>query len=128
MHEQAAAWIARLDDTRMSEGGVAELKRWVNQSEAHKKVLMHTARVWERMDAMAGLSELLSLDDIMAKRQLFAIPVISAIAAALVCVGILVYYTITMRAPRGRIFNRPILLSRGRLPSFTKLWSEESTW
>ena len=92
LHEQAAAWIARMDDVEMSEEDVAELKQWVNQSEAHKKILLQTARVWDRMDVMTGLSELLSLDDISAKRNPFIATAVSAIAASLVCLGIFVYY------------------------------------
>ena len=92
LHEQAAAWIARMDEDTMNAEDIAELKQWVNQSEAHKKILLHSARVWDRMDVMAGLSELLSLDDIPAKRKPLAVPVMAAIAASLFCLGILVYY------------------------------------
>ena len=92
LHEQAAAWIARMDNAELSADEVEKLKQWVNQSESHKKILLHTARVWDGMDVMVGLSELLSLDDISAERNPFFVPVISAIAASLVCLGILAYY------------------------------------
>ena len=92
LHEQAAAWITRIDDARPSAEEVQELRQWVNQSEHHKKILLDTARVWDRMEVMIGLSELLGLDDISAKRNPFIIPAVSAIAASLVCLGILAYY------------------------------------
>lgn len=92
LHEQAAAWIARLDSGELGTADIDELKQWANQSGSHKKVLLQTARVWDRMDVMAGLSELLSLDDIPAKRKPLTVPALASIAASLVCLCILVYY------------------------------------
>ena len=92
LHEQAAVWITRMDEGRMTDDDIAELKQWADQSESHKKILLHTARVWDRMDVMAGLSEVLSLDDMPAKRKPRAVPAIAALAASLLCVGILVNY------------------------------------
>lgn len=92
LHEQAADWIARLDSGELRAVEIDELKHWVNQSDTHKRILLQTARVWDRMDVMAGLSELLSLDDIPAKRKPLTVPALASIAASLVCLGILVYY------------------------------------
>ena len=92
LHEQAAVWIARMDNAELSGEEVEKLKQWVNQSESHKKILLHMARMWDRMDVITSLSELLSLDDISTKRNPFIVPAITAIAASLICLGILGYY------------------------------------
>ena len=92
LHEQAADWLVRLESGELSAGDIDELEQWSNQSDTHKKILLQTARVWDRMDVMAGLSELLSLDDIPARTKPLTVPAITSIAASLVCLGILVYY------------------------------------
>ena len=92
LHEQAAGWIARLDDGGLGEEEIEQLKLWANQSEQHKRILLQTAGVWDRMDMLAGLSGLLGLDDLPSRRKRFSVPALSAIAASLVCLGILVYH------------------------------------
>lgn len=93
LHEQAAGWVARMEEGQLSRAQISELKQWVAQSEQHKQILLDTAKVWDRMDVISGLSELLSLEDIPpTNKSAFFNPALQAIAASLVCFAVLAYF------------------------------------
>ena len=92
LHEQAGAWVVRLDEGPLSAGEAAQLKQWAAQSEHHTKILVDTARIWDLMDVMAGLSELLEVEPAPAHRRRLPALALLALAAVLFCVGILTYY------------------------------------
>jgi transmembrane sensor len=58
MHEQAAAWIMKLDSGPLAPEERRALQDWLQQSDLHRRVLADTARVWDRMDVLSGLSGL----------------------------------------------------------------------
>ena len=92
IHEQAASWVARMDNGQLAPEEIQELKEWANQSEHHQRILLDIARVWDRMDVMSGLSMLLNLENIPLKKKSdfkFAIP---AVASLLVCLAIFAFY------------------------------------
>lgn len=62
IHEEAAAWILRMESSNLGAQEENELRVWVSQSPLHLQILQDTAEVWDRMDIMAGLSELLPLE------------------------------------------------------------------
>jgi len=63
IHQEAAAWVLRMDGGRLDQQELADLRCWAAQSPAHLQALRDTAEVWDRMDVMAGLSELLPLTE-----------------------------------------------------------------
>jgi transmembrane sensor len=92
VHEEAAAWIVRISNGKLSSDEIGELKAWCKQSPGHLKILLDTARVWDQMDVMAGLSELLRLDPVPEKRHTRLKFVVPAIAASLACLGIVLLF------------------------------------
>ncbi len=62
IHEQAAEWILRMESSPLTAEEVRELKDWAARSQLHGRVLRDTAEVWDRMDVMEGLAELLPLE------------------------------------------------------------------
>ena len=87
VYEQAAAWLVRMDCARLTQQEEQELKLWAGQSDLHRKALLDTAKVWDRMDVMAGLSDLFDLEVVAEKRGWRL-----ALAASLACVGLLAYF------------------------------------
>lgn len=86
--EEASEWMVRLDSSRLSKKEVLELTKWLEQSELHKQTFKDMVQVWDQMDVMEGLSELLPLDDFPKKTShepysRFASPVM---ASVFVCV------------------------------------------
>ena len=62
IHEEAAMWILRIESSPLSAEEKRELKEWASRSTTHAQVLRDTAEVWDRMDVMEGLAELLPLE------------------------------------------------------------------
>lgn len=87
VYEQAATWIVRMDNGPLDSNAVAELKTWVRRSPAHIRALRDTALIWDRMDALDGLADLLSvspLEQRSSQWRRWAIPL--AVASCLVVV------------------------------------------
>ncbi len=62
IHEEAAMWVLRIESSPLSAEEKRELKEWARRSKVHAQVLRDTAEVWDRMDVMEGLAELLPLE------------------------------------------------------------------
>lgn len=56
-YDEASTWIARLDRTLTSEEKL-QLKRWLAQHPGNSHLLLKMADLWDRMDAIARLSDL----------------------------------------------------------------------
>lgn len=91
--EQAGAWVARMDEGPLSDDEVRELKQWVGQSELHMKSLHDAARVWDRMEVISGLSELLPLKKLPPKKtRCFRYVVPAAVLSAFACFVVVTSY------------------------------------
>lgn len=87
--EQAGAWVARMDEGKLSDDEVRELKQWAGQSELHLRSLRNAAKVWDRMEVMSGLSELLPLKKIPSEKQsCFRYAVSAAAISVIACIFI----------------------------------------
>jgi len=92
IHEQAAAWVTRMDNGQLAQEEIQALKEWANQSEHHQRILLSTAKVWDRMDVLSGLSTLLNLENIPLKKKSDFKLAIPAVASLLVGLAIFVFY------------------------------------
>jgi transmembrane sensor len=91
LHDQAAAWIVRLDAGPLAPDEVNALREWLARSDNHRRVLLDTARVWDRMDVMAALAEILNVDGPARRSRSLAHITLPALAAGLAAVAVIAY-------------------------------------
>ncbi len=91
LYAQAAAWLVRLDGEPFTSAEAQELKGWACRSDLHRRALQDSARVWDRMNVMAGLSDLFDLKDVPEQLPWRSILKWPALAASLVCIGVLAW-------------------------------------
>ena len=95
IHDEAAEWLVRIDASRLSKREVSELTAWLQQSDLHKQIFRDTVQVWEKMDVMEGLAELLPLDDFPKKTAHEPFlrlnnPVLATIMVCVICISFFV--------------------------------------
>lgn len=95
IHEQAGAWLVRMENGGLNRDEIDELRGWLNQSELHRRILLDTVKVWDRMDVMEGLAELLPLDEIPSNNRPGFRFAVTGVAAFLVCFTLLFYIAST---------------------------------
>ncbi|MBI1732344.1 MAG: FecR domain-containing protein [Gammaproteobacteria bacterium] len=95
LQEQAAAWVVRLENGPLTPDEARSLREWAGRSDYHRRILLETARVWDRMEVLAGLSEVLSLENPVPRRAVLGRMVLPALAAGLAMLGIALF----MRPP-----------------------------
>jgi transmembrane sensor len=89
MLEQAAQWLLRLEQGRLNEQEKRALKTWLAQSSQHVDAFRDTLTTWDKMDVLAGLSDIFPLEKMASTRHqnhLQAVPISwgGSIAAVLV--------------------------------------------
>ena len=55
LEDQAAKWVARLDDDRPSEATLSEFRQWARQSPAHQDAFEAYVAVWEKMNMLSQM-------------------------------------------------------------------------
>jgi transmembrane sensor len=93
-HEEAAAWIARLDGARSGEDAERlrePLREWLEADTANRRAFLELAAVWDGLDVISELSALFPLEPpVSARRPRIVSGVAAAAAAALVAAAVFV--------------------------------------
>jgi len=97
IHDQAAAWVIRLEQGEITLLEKEKLRQWLQQSEYHREVLLDTIKVWDRMEVLSCLSDLMPLGHLPTARNTrfrFAIPVT---ALAIICLSVYIFFAVDPR-------------------------------
>ena len=82
---KASEWIVLMEERDLSSNEIDRLREWLRESPQHRAALLGCAKVWDRMDAMVDLADLLPLDQpVRTKRTrlIYAFVAMAAVAIA----------------------------------------------
>ncbi|RLQ21112.1 DUF4880 domain-containing protein [Seongchinamella sediminis] len=104
LRREAAAWLVRLDGDDVSGQELSELREWLDQDPRHVEELVEMARLWDAMDCMAVIAEMLPAGAARppdtSRGRLFGVGSVAAMASALAAVALLaVFLTGSLTAP-----------------------------
>jgi transmembrane sensor len=93
-HEEAAAWIARIDGARSGEDVELlrePLREWLQADARNRKAFLELAAVWDNLDVVSELSALFPLEQPVSKHRRRLTGSLAAAAAAAVLVGAAIF-------------------------------------
>ena len=92
LHEQAAAWVARMDDAPLTQDELRDFRKWIGQSETHKKIILDTAKVWDGMDVLIGQYDWSGINAGSENRKLLFDFRIKVLTASVLLMSIFTFY------------------------------------
>lgn len=100
---KAGEWIVRMEGRNLTNREIDELRGWLDESPRHRTALISSAEVWDRMDAMADLADLLPLDQPVQRRRTKRIYAFAATVAAMAIAVPLLYRVLAPEGAEGPI-------------------------
>lgn len=82
--DEASLWIARLD-RKLSKSEEVELQNWLAQDAENAKALMRLAQLWDKMDRLSLLSEIVQIQP---RKKSYAVRYAMAASFLFACIGV----------------------------------------